>query len=228
MRYMRNAAYGSKTNQLTTGVEVGCTFTSKIGEPVVPWYQPLKRGMDLFFGVFGLLMSSPIILLFAILIKVTSKGPIFYIQQRVGFLGQDFCLIKLRSMRQDAEKVTGAVWASATDSRVTAVGRFMRRTRIDELPQLWNVIVGDMSLIGPRPERPSFTEKFSQEFAEFPQRLRVKPGITGYAQIHGGYDLDPGKKASLDNFYITHMSAKLEIEILIGTIRVIFTGDGAR
>ncbi|MCH5463837.1 sugar transferase [Levilactobacillus tujiorum] len=225
---MRNAAYGSKINQLTTGVDVGCTFTSKIGEPVVPWYQPLKRGMDLFFGVFGLLMSSPIILLFAILIKATSKGPIFYIQQRVGFLGQAFCLIKLRSMRQDAEKVTGAVWASATDSRVTAVGRFMRRTRIDELPQLWNVIVGDMSLIGPRPERPNFTEKFSQEFAEFPQRLRVKPGITGYAQIHGGYDLDPGKKARLDNFYITHMSAKLEIEILIGTIRVIFTGDGAR
>lgn len=224
---MRDVVYSNKDNQLA-GVKSEYTFTSKIGKPVLSWHLPVKRVLDLFFGFLGLLLSLPIILVFSVLIKATSKGPVFYVQKRVGFLGREFRLFKLRSMRQDAEKKTGAVWASENDPRVTGVGRFMRRTRIDELPQLWNVIIGDMSLIGPRPERPSFTEQFSHEFKDFPKRLRVKPGITGYAQIHGGYDIDPGEKARLDNIYIAHISLVLDLKIVFGTIGIIFTGNGAR
>lgn len=204
------------------------TFIQNIGVPVSTPYLSFKRVCDVFFGSILLIISTPLIIAFGILVKATSTGPIFFKQERVGIMGKTFKLIKLRSMYNGAEKSTGAVWAQKNDSRVTAVGRFMRRTRIDELPQFWNVLKGDMSLIGPRPERPELTEEFSKSINIFPERLQLRPGITGYAQVHGGYDIDPESKAKLDVYYIKHLSLFMELKIVFQTIGVVFTGEGAR
>lgn len=209
---------------------VGTTYEylDHIGEPIPMKKTVWKRFWDIIFGLIGLIISIPFIFIFGIIIKLTSKGPIFFKQERVGYMGKTFDVIKLRSMRNDAEAKTGAVWAKKNDPRVTAVGRFMRKTRIDELPQFWNVLKGDMSMIGPRPERPELTEKFYKQWPEFPQRLRIIPGITGYAQIHGGYDLKPNEKCKLDNYYIEHYSLCQDFKIAFETFKIIFTGDGAR
>lgn len=143
-------------------------------------------------------------------------------------MGKPIMIHKFRSMRNDAEKKTGAVWAQKNDPRVTSIGRFMRKTRVDELPQFWNILVGDMSLVGPRPERPQLTEEFYEKWPEFPQRLRTIPGLTGWAQINGGYDISPEEKCHLDNYYIDHWSLWFDTKILFGTIKIIFTGNGAR
>ncbi|MQS46073.1 sugar transferase [Companilactobacillus mishanensis] len=203
-------------------------FPAMIGKPVTGWKLFVKRIFDLTVGLIGTVLSSPIVLVFAILVKLTSKGPAFYKQERVGLMGKSFNVIKLRSMYQDAEAQTGAVWAQKNDPRITPIGRFMRKTRVDELPQFWNVLKGDMSLVGPRPERPVLTEEFSQQFADFPKRLRIIPGITGYAQINGGYDITPDAKCKLDNYYIEHFSVWFDIKMLLGTVKIVFTGDGAR
>ncbi|WP_436677553.1 sugar transferase [Lactiplantibacillus plantarum] len=203
-------------------------FPTMIGKPVMGWKLFVKRIFDLTVGLIGTVLSSPIVLVFAILVKLTSKGPAFYKQERVGLMGKSFNVIKLRSMYQNAEARTGTVWAQKNDPRITPVGRFMRKTRVDELPQFWNVLKGDMSLVGPRPERPVLTEEFSQQFTDFPKRLRIIPGITGYAQINGGYDITPDAKCKLDNYYIEHFSVWFDIKILLGTVKIVFTGDGAR
>lgn len=203
-------------------------FVSLIGQPVTSWQLMFKRIFDLFFALVGGLLALPIIFIFAIIIKLTSQGPVFYGQQRVGYMGHTFTVIKLRSMYVNAEAQTGAIWARKNDPRVTPVGRFIRKTRIDELPQLWNVIKGEMSLVGPRPERPELTEKFSAHNNEFPKRLRIIPGVTGYAQINGGYDISPDEKCRLDNYYIEHYSLLFDLKLSCGTLKVIFTGDGAR
>lgn len=203
-------------------------YLDHIGEPIPMKKMVWKRFWDIIFGLIGLIIIIPFIFVFGIIIKLTSKGPIFFKQERVGYMGKNFDVIKLRSMRNDAEAKTGAVWAQKKDPRVTAVGRFMRKTRIDELPQFWNVLKGDMSMIGPRPERPELTEKFYKQWPEFPQRLRIIPGITGYAQIHGGYDLKPNEKCKLDNYYIEHYSLWQDCKIAFETFKIIFTGDGAR
>lgn len=203
-------------------------YLDHIGEPIPMKKMVWKRFWDIIFGLIGLIIIIPFIFVFGIIIKLTSKGPIFFKQERVGYMGKNFDVIKLRSMRNDAEAKTGAVWAQKNDPRVTAVGRFMRKTRIDELPQFWNVLKGDMSMIGPRPERPELTEKFYKQWPEFPQRLRIIPGLTGYAQIHGGYDLKPNEKCKLDNYYIEHYSLWQDCKIAFETFKIIFTGDGAR
>ena len=203
-------------------------FLNLIGEPVTKKKLVGKRICDIIFGsIFGI-VSLPIILVFAILIKLTSKGPVFFKQERVGYMGRPIKIVKLRSMKNDAEKKTGAVWAKKNDPRITSVGRFMRKTRVDELPQFWSIVKGDMSLVGPRPERFVLTEKFSEKWTSFPQRLRIVPGLTGYAQVHGGYDLKPNEKCKLDNYYIDHYSLQFDFKIAIETIKIIFTGDGAR
>jgi len=166
-------------------------------------------------------------LIIGILIKIESPGPVFYKQVRVGLHGNYFNVIKLRSMKVDAEN-NGAQWAEKDDPRVTKIGKFIRRTRIDELPQLWNVLVGDMSLIGPRPERPMFTAQFNEEIPGFVERLKVKPGITGWAQVNGGYDLTPKEKLILDKYYINNMNFLLDLKIIIKTIKIVITGYGAR
>jgi exopolysaccharide biosynthesis polyprenyl glycosylphosphotransferase len=190
-------------------------------------YLYIKRILDFISSFLGLLISSPIVLLFIILIKLESGGPTFFLQERVGLNGKYFKVIKLRSMYLDAEK-NGAQWAEKNDPRVTKIGAFIRKTRIDELPQLINVIRGEMSLIGPRPERPIFTAKFNEEIPGFVSRLQVKPGLTGWAQINGGYDISPYEKFQLDRYYIRNMSFLLDLIIIFKTFVVCLTGKGAR
>lgn len=212
------------TKKITTDY----SYESKLKEPVKNDYLPLKRLLDILSASGLMVATSPIVLLFGILVKMETPGKMFYTQERVGYMGKRFKVTKLRSMYTDAEKNSGAVWASKNDSRVTKVGKFIRKTRIDELPQLWNVIKGDMSMIGPRPERPELTEKFSKEVKDFEQRLRVLPGLTGYAQVHGGYDVTPKEKYKLDKYYMDNISLKEDLKIIFETIRVVLTGDGAR
>ncbi|PHD75788.1 UDP-phosphate N-acetylgalactosaminyl-1-phosphate transferase [Bacillus sp. AFS043905] len=190
-------------------------------------YLTLKNISDIVLAVISLLITLPILLLFCLAIKIESKGPAFFFQERVGINGELFNVIKLRSMYINAE-VNGAQWASKDDPRITKVGSFIRKTRIDEIPQLINVLKGDMSLIGPRPERAIFTEQFNKEISGFKSRLVVKPGITGWAQVNGGYDISPRNKLRLDLYYIQNLSFVLDIKIIFKTIKVILTGDGAR
>lgn len=193
----------------------------------VKYYPYIKRILDILLVLLALPIAIPIILIFAIFIKLETPGPAFFLQERVGLHGKYFKVIKLRSMELNAEK-NGAQWATKNDPRVTKVGAFIRKTRIDELPQLINVLKGDMSLIGPRPERPVFTAQFNEEIPGFIDRLQVKPGITGWAQVNGGYDITPREKLELDRYYINNMSFWLDLKIILKTIKVCITGDGAR
>ena len=193
----------------------------------VKYYPYIKRILDILLVMLALPIAIPIILIFAIFIKLETPGPAFFLQERVGLHGKYFKVIKLRSMELNAEK-NGAQWATKNDPRVTKVGAFIRKTRIDELPQLFNVLKGDMSLIGPRPERPVFTAQFNEEIPGFIDRLQVKPGITGWAQVNGGYDITPREKLELDRYYINNMSFWLDLKIILKTIKVCITGDGAR
>lgn len=191
------------------------------------YYQYVKRILDLLIAVFGLILTLPVLSIFALAVILESSGPAFYLQERVGLMGRKFNVIKLRSMVTDAE-VNGLQWAVKNDSRVTKVGAFIRKTRIDELPQLLNVIKGEMSIVGPRPERSYFTYQFDNEIPGFITRLVVKPGLTGWAQVNGGYDITPKEKLELDMHYIEKLSWWFDMKILFKTIRVIITGEGAR
>ena len=186
-----------------------------------------QRVLDIVLSVIGLLIGIPLMVIFGILIKVEDNGPITYKQERLGKGGKKFYIYKLRSMRTDAEKF-GAQWAEKDDPRITKVGKFIRKTRIDEIPQLFNILKGDMSIIGPRPERPSFTEEFNQEIPGFINRLAVKPGLTGWAQVNGGYEITPREKLIEDIYYIKNRSILLDLKILFKTVKVVLTGDGAR
>jgi exopolysaccharide biosynthesis polyprenyl glycosylphosphotransferase len=190
-------------------------------------YLIIKRFFDIILSLIGLILAMPIILITAIAIKLESEGPVFFLQERTGLNGKTFKIIKLRSMRVDAEK-NGPQWAQKNDSRVTKVGKFIRKTRIDELPQLINVLKGDMSILGPRPERPVFVKQFSKEIPGFEKRLLVKPGLTGWAQVNGGYDITPEEKLKYDLHYINNMSLLLDLKIILKTIKVVLTGEGAR
>lgn len=186
-----------------------------------------QRILDIILSLIGLTIGIPLMLIFGILIKLEDKGPMTYKQERVGKNGRVFYIYKLRSMRTDAEKF-GAKWADKDDPRVTKVGKFIRKTRIDEIPQLFNILKGDMSIIGPRPERPSFTDQFNREIPGFINRLAIKPGLTGWAQVNGGYEITPKEKLKEDMYYIRNRSVSLDIKILFMTVKVVLTGDGAR
>lgn len=186
-----------------------------------------QRFLDIFLSLIGLLIGIPLIAIFGILIKIEDNGPITYKQERLGKGGKQFYIYKLRSMRTDAEKF-GAQWAEKDDPRITKVGKFIRKTRIDEIPQLFNILKGEMSVIGPRPERPSFTEEFNKDIPGFVNRLAIKPGLTGWAQVNGGYDITPGEKLVEDMYYIKNRSILLDFKILFKTVKVVLTGDGAR
>ncbi|WP_257205658.1 sugar transferase [Priestia megaterium] len=190
-------------------------------------YFKMRGIVEFFLALIGLIVTSPILLLFCLAIKLESKGPAFFLQERVGLNGRLFHVIKLRSMNENAE-VNGAQWALKDDPRVTVIGSFIRKTRIDEIPQLINILKGDMSLIGPRPERPIFTEQFNKEIVGFKNRLVVKPGLTGWAQVNGGYDISPKEKLELDIYYIQNISFITDMKIIFKTVKVVFTGDGAR
>ena len=201
-------------------------FEKNIGTPLPLRFW--KRILDALFGVLGLIITAIVFIFIAPIIKLTSPGKIFYKQERVGYMGKIITIYKFRSMKSDAEKETGPVWAQKDDPRVTKIGKFMRKTRIDELPQSWNILKGEMSLVGPRPERPILTEEFHQKWPEFAKRLRTIPGITGWAQINGGYDISPKEKCILDNYYIDNWSLWFDLKIIFKTARIIFTGNGAR
>jgi len=193
------------------------------------WYPGVKRILDITVSILGLIVFSVLFIPLAILIKLTSPGPVIYKQRRVGLHGREFTIYKLRTMYQDAE-IDGPQWAHPQDRRVTGVGKFLRRTRLDEFPQLINVLKNEMSLVGPRPERPEFTKQLIDEIPFFVERLTVKPGITGWAQINYPYahTLQSYKeKFLLDLFYINNMSLSLDIYILVKTFWIILTGRGA-
>ena len=191
-------------------------------------YVKIKRLLDIIGSLILLIPSMIPIIIFGILIKLETPGKMFYSQERVGYMGKPIYITKLRSMFQDAEKKSGAMWATKNDARVTKVGSFIRKTRIDELPQLFSVLRGYLSLIGPRPERPMFTEEFSKDIPGFEQRLRITPGLSGWAQVNGGYDATPAEKLVDDLYYIDHVGPWLDFKILWMTIKVVITGHGAR
>jgi len=191
----------------------------------------LKRAIDLASGIVGLAISAPLMLLVAIAIRLDSKGPIIFRQTRVGLRGKCFELLKFRSMRVDAEDGTGARWAIANDPRVTRVGRFLRKYRLDELPQFVNVIKGEMSLVGPRPERPEFVDKLRQQICYYDERHSVRPGVTGWAQVqyeYGSSVEDAFRKLEYDLFYLKNMSVFFDCAIILMTARIVLTGSGAR
>lgn len=193
-------------------------------------YEIAKRLLDILGVMITLPLVSPLMLVTAILIKLESPGPIFFIQNRVGYGNRDFKIYKFRSMCKDSEK-NGAQFASTNDMRVTRVGKFIRKMRIDELPQLLNVLKGDMSIIGPRPEQRSFVDKFEQEIPFYSYRHVVRPGITGWAQVVHGYAADTEdtrQKLQYDLYYIKHFSIWIDMIIVFKTIKTILTGFGAR
>jgi len=194
-------------------------------------FKKFKRALDVLLAMVGLFIASPILLFCALLIKLTSKGQIIYKQLRVGQKGGIFQIYKLRTMSADAEKITGAVWAKENDPRVTALGRILRKTRIDEIPQLFNVLKGEMSIIGPRPERPEIVVDLKHLISDYEKRLAIKPGITGIAQIYHKYDeslFDVRKKLKYDLLYRRKMGASTDLAILAQTCLVVLTGRGAR
>ncbi len=189
--------------------------------------RKIKRIMDASVAAVGLLVSMPISLLAALVIRLDSKGPILFRQRRAGLEGRIYTLLKFRTMKQDAETQSGAVWADRYDSRVTRVGRFLRKWRIDEIPQLWNVLRGDMSLVGPRPERPEFIDTLAEAIPFYKERLLVPPGITGWAQTKYPYAASieaSRRKLQYDLYYIKHMSFLLDCLILLRTFKTIIVG----
>jgi exopolysaccharide biosynthesis polyprenyl glycosylphosphotransferase len=189
-----------------------------------------KRLIDLLLSTAGLVVLAPLFALVGALIKLESDGPMFFRQMRVGLRGQPYMMWKFRSMRCDAEE-EGARWAAVEDPRITQVGRWLRKWRIDELPQLINVLKGEMSLVGPRPERPVFVQELRSSIPYYDLRHTVRPGITGWAQIRFRYAASPQDthvKLQYDLYYLKNLSLELDLRILLETVRVVLTGQGAR
>ncbi len=191
----------------------------------------IKRTIDVVASVFGLLLAAPLMALVAVAVRLSSRGPIMFRQQRVGQDGQLFQIMKFRTMRADAEEDTGPVWASPDDPRVTWVGRWLRLIRVDEIPQMFNVLAGHMSFVGPRPERSEFVEQLSEQIPFYPLRLTVKPGITGWAQVNMPYAAsiaDAMEKLRYDLYYIKNLGSLFDLTIILRTVGVILFGKGAR
>jgi lipopolysaccharide/colanic/teichoic acid biosynthesis glycosyltransferase len=184
------------------------------------WYDAAKIALDFSFALLLLILTAPLMLLAILLIKFTSRGPALYTQTRLGKNGKPFTIFKLRTMTHNCESLTGAQWSTPGDSRVTAIGRWLRKTHMDELPQLWNVLRGDMSLIGPRPERPEFCPQLEQAIPLYRERLRVRPGVTGFAQVQLPPDTDFDSvriKLAYDLHYIQACSLWFDLKIYLGT-----------
>ena len=203
-------------------------FSDGFKRPLI--IRKLKRVIDIFCSLTGMVLISPLCLAIGLAIKFESEGPVLYRQERIGQDGVPFSILKFRSMRVDAEK-DGPVWAEANDERITKVGRIIRKLRLDEIPQMINVLKGEMSFVGPRPERPFFVQRLEKEIPFYFHRHTVKPGITGWAQIchpYGASQEDALEKLKYDLYYIKHMSVLLDIRILLKTINVVLLGRGSR
>jgi exopolysaccharide biosynthesis polyprenyl glycosylphosphotransferase len=219
-------------------IVLGQTRTNQIyGLPLIDimpdfmpvWERRMKRLGDIFISLLILIGFAPIGIILAIAIKLNSRGPVVYKQVRVGKDCKKFTMYKFRSMYQDAESKSGPQWATENDPRITSVGRFLRATRLDEIPQFFNVLKGEMSLIGPRPERPYFVEQFQTTIPFYLRRFRVRPGITGWGQIKSGYDTDIENvkmKLQYDLFYLENMSLRMDLKIVLHTLYVMIRGKG--
>lgn len=206
-------------------------FIFSNGSRVTPFTRFSKRVFDLLFATLGLILIAPLLPLIALAVKLDSPGPVFFRQVRVGKGEKNFTLYKFRTMCKDAEKGTGAVWARENDPRVTRLGKFLRKTRLDEVPQLYNVLRGDMSFVGPRPERPEFVSKLQEEIPYYSNRHYVKPGATGWAQVkypYGASVEDAVEKLCYDLYYIKNFSLVLDFMIILETVKVVLFGRGAR
>jgi len=214
----------AKTSQL-----YGIPLIDVMPQLMPEWEKKLKRLLDIIVSLLILIVTLPVNLITAVAIKIDSEGSIFFKQERCGINGKIFKIYKFRSMKKDAEKTTGPVWSQKDDPRITRVGKFIRKVRIDEIPQMINVLNGEMSIIGPRPERPFFVEKLSQQIPYYKRRLKVRPGITGWAQVKHKYDEtieDVKIKLRYDLFYIENMSLRMDFKILFRTIFVVLLGKG--
>ena len=185
----------------------------------------LKRLFDIAASLIGLIIASPFMLLTALAVKLYDKGPVFYTQTRLTKDGKVFKMIKFRSMRTDAEKDGVARLTTTNDDRITPVGKVIRAIRMDELPQLINILKGEMSIVGPRPERPEIAEQYAEEFPAFKLRLQVKAGLTGYAQVYGRYNTDPHDKLEMDLMYINKMGVFTDLMLIFGTLRILFVKE---
>jgi len=238
IKYVNGEAVGIKispdmydiiSGQARTNQIYGLPLIEILPELMPPWEVSVKRLIDILIsiGILGGLM--PFWLLIGLMIKIDSRGKILYRQERVGKESRQFNIFKFRSMSSDAESKSGPVWATEDDPRVTRVGKFLRATRIDEVPQFINVLMGDMSLVGPRPERQYFVDQLKKEMPLYTRRLRIRPGITGWAQIKHKYDEsldDVKRKLRYDLFYIENMSLRMDFKIILSTIKVILAGKG--
>lgn len=214
----------NKTNQI-----FGMPLVEISPEPMPLWEKTIKRALDIIVSLVVLIVTFPILLIIGIAVRMTSPGPAIYRQERVGRNGKLFTIYKFRTMFNDAERHSGPTWARPDDPRVTKIGYWLRKLRIDEVPQLLNVLKGDMSLVGPRPERPHFVEQFRRQIPLYTRRLRVRPGITGWAQVKWKYDSsldDVKEKTKFDLFYIENISLKMDAKIIINTIITILKGKG--
>jgi len=221
--------YEILSGQARTSQLYGIPLIDIMPELMPEWEKKLKRLSDIFISLLILMVTLPLNILVALAIKSDSRGPVFFKQERSGMGNKNFNIYKFRSMYQDAEKHTGPVWSQKDDPRVTRVGKLIRKLRIDEIPQMFNVLKGEMSLVGPRPERPYFVEQLSEQIPYYKRRLKVRPGITGWAQVKHKYDEsieDVKVKLRYDLFYIENMSLRMDIKILARTILVILFGKG--
>jgi len=228
--HIKKDVYLTRTTEelLLMGYDVSHTFdTPFIRTKHVPvkWYYPfLKRTGDIICSALALIVLSPLFLVVAIMIKAHDGGPVFFLQERVTKNHKRFWIYKFRSMVVDAEK-DGMRRATSRDSRITPIGRFIRATRIDELPQLLNIIRGDMSIVGPRPERWELDQAYTEQIPEFSNRLKVQAGLTGYAQVFGKYNTTPEDKLKLDLLYINQRSVLLDLKLILYTIKILFTPE---